>query len=387
MSWTADRHFAGRGPCGTVALVAGATAGHLAPALAVVDALAGLAPDVRCLLLHPRETSGAWILEGRDLATATLEAHPFYGTDWTQRLALPRRIVAATLDARRRLRDGAVDVVLAFGGFGTFEVSLAARSLGLPVLVHEANARAGISTRLASRLAAGVFLAEDEAARDFPPGTCRVTGMPVRPEFFEVATERKAKRTNDTAGRRLLVVGGSLGSTFLDLRFPAVAGAVLASGVEIEVTHLAGGGNTAAIEAAYREVPVRALDHVRDMAGALLDADFVISRAGASSLAEIAASETPALFVPLPGHARDHQVANLETATRRVPLWWIREQDWSDAAVASQLAQRLRDPRALAEAGEAMHAMVRPEAASLLAEAVVAALPDGPATPARPAPL
>lgn len=379
MASSAERRPHGPGTArvrGTVALVAGATAGHLAPALAVVDALARVAPDVRCLLLHPRETSGAWILEGRDLATTTLEAQPFYGTSWTRRLALPRRVVAATFEARGRLRAGDVDVVLAFGAFGTFEVSLAARSLGVPVLVHEANARAGISTRLASRLAARVFLAEEAAAQDFPAGCCVVTGMPVRPAFFEVAATKVKKGIAAGSRRRVLVVGGSLGSGFFDRRFPAVAARLLASGVEVEITHLAGGGSVAAIEAGYRDasVPARVLAHVRDMAAALIDADFVVSRAGASSLAEIAASRTPALFVPLPAHARDHQSANLEVLSRRAPLWWIREADWQDAEVASQLARRLRDVEASAADAESLRVSIRPDAASRLAEAVVNAI-------------
>jgi len=313
-------------PGRAVALVAGATAGHLAPSFAVAEALQRMAPDIECILVVSETTRGAWILEGSRLPVESIEARPWYGAGLAQRAALPLRILKATREARAIFRRRRVGVVLAFGGFGSLEASLAACSLRIPLFVHEANARAGVSTRLAARLAERVFLSEPDAAPAFPSGRTTVTGMPVRAAFFDVPQRRRARREAARAGGdatlRVLVTGGSLGSAFLDRRFPGVAVGLRSRGIELRVTHLAREDQVDAVADAYRRASMSAVVQSRclDMAAALVEADFVVSQAGASSLAELAAAESGALFVPLDGHAADHQSANLVAASQRAPL-------------------------------------------------------------------
>jgi len=367
-------------PRQAVALVAGATAGHIAPSFAVAEALRRLAPEVECILVVSGTTRGGWILEGARLPVETIEARPWYGVGLAQRAQLPLHILKATRQARAILRRRRVGVVLAFGGFGSLEASLAACSLRIPLFVHEANARAGVSTRLAARLAERIFLSEQDSAAAFPSARTTVIGMPVRAAFLGVAQRRRARREAAKAAGdatlRVLVTGGSLGSAFLDRRFPGVAARLRSRGIELHVTHLAREDQVDAVAGAYRRASLPAVVQSRclDMAAALVEADFVVSQAGASSLAELAAAESAALFVPLDGHAADHQSANLVAASRRAPLWWIREQDWHDSAVADGLASRLRDPSFLTRAEGAMRGLAARDAAARIAEACLVRL-------------
>jgi UDP-N-acetylglucosamine--N-acetylmuramyl-(pentapeptide) pyrophosphoryl-undecaprenol N-acetylglucosamine transferase len=288
-------------------------------------------------------------------------------------------VAASALAVRRQLRARGVSLVVAFGGFGCLDAALAAWALGIPVFVHEANARGGLSTRLVAHLADRVFLGVEAAAPDFPFGRTTATGTPVRAAFFDVPERRRARRREHPGPSRVLVMGGSLGSAFLDRRFPATAARLASLGTRLHVTHLGGGGDMGAIEGAYRaaNVPAAVQPPLRDMASALTDCDFVVSRAGASSLAEIAASGTPALFVPLPKHAREHQRANLLAAQRWAPVWWLPEEGWNDGEVAEALASRLGDARSLAEAGEAMRILAAPDCACRIVEACLARLTRG----------
>ncbi|HYC55951.1 MAG TPA: glycosyltransferase [Candidatus Binatia bacterium] len=351
---------------GSIALVAGGTAGHIAPAMAVAEELLGRSSDRSVFFVLSRRTPGQWLLQDTPFEVETIDSRAFYGNGWQQRLALPWHVLSNAAAARRLLRARGASLILAFGGYGCVDAALAAASLRIPVVVHEANARAGLSNRIAATMASRICLGMAAAAVDFPGARCVVTGNPVRRSF----RDSRPPRDRRSGRRNLVVVGGSLGARFLDARVPELAAAVSRHGVDIGVTHFTGHRATDEVLGRYRQHGIEAtvLQRTGDMAGTLSACDFVISQAGAMAVAEIAAVGVPALFVPLPGHAREHQAANLRALQERAALWWTQESDWDTEALARRLTAILADQRASAQASAQARAMSDPGAAAAIAD-------------------
>jgi UDP-N-acetylglucosamine--N-acetylmuramyl-(pentapeptide) pyrophosphoryl-undecaprenol N-acetylglucosamine transferase len=204
-----------------------------------------------------------------------------------------------------------VDAVAGFGGYVAGPGGLAARALGIPVIIHEQNAVAGFTNTQLSRVASTVC----EAFPNTFPQTSKVvaTGNPVRKEITEILSPawRYEQREKASLPLRVLIVGGSLGAQALNERVPA---ALMQLGVPLDVYHQCGQKNQETTAARYANKPtqvtVEVQPFIEDMAKAYTDADLIICRAGALTVTEIATAGVAAIFVPLPSAVDDHQTAN-----------------------------------------------------------------------------
>nr|WP_324653266.1 undecaprenyldiphospho-muramoylpentapeptide beta-N-acetylglucosaminyltransferase [Georgenia sp. H159] len=287
-------------------LAGGGTAGHVNPLLATATELAALPGGAELTVLGTAEGLEARLVPEAGLPLRIVPRVPLPRRPTPELLRLPGRLRSAVRAASRAITDSRAQVVVGFGGYVATPAYLAARRLGVPVVIHEQNARPGIANRLGARWARSV-------AVTFPgtplPGAT-LTGLPLRAAIAELVAERAA----DAAGRRragaaalgldpqrttLLVTGGSLGAQRINAAVSAGAAALDAAG--IQVLHLTGQG---------KDEPVRAaaagLDgyHVRpyldDMASAYAAADLVLARSGAGTVSELAALGLGAVYVPLP---------------------------------------------------------------------------------------
>lgn len=293
-------------------IACGGTGGHLAPGIALAEALRGRGHDTRLFISH-KKVDSRLSQNYPHLAIARVPGAPFgLRPDVLARCVIKQS--QGVLFSLQFLRAFRPDAVVGFGGFTNAGVTTAARMLDIPVALHEANRVPGRAVRVLSRWAQRLYL---------PPGvrlpgrlglTVRHTGLPVRSEVARLPRDAARATLGVDARQKLLVVlGGSQGSGRLNGWVEASLEALAQEGVQIWCVTGLGKG-----EAAVRELRTKTGAVVRawfepftDRVGTLLSAaDLVVSRAGAGTLAELVRCETPAVLVPYPHAADNHQWAN-----------------------------------------------------------------------------
>ena len=352
----------------TALVMAGGTGGHIFPALAVAEVLRERGWHV--VWLGNAEAMESRLVPPRGFEFVSLGFGALRGKGMGRKLKLPFSLAVAIARALRLLGEVRPGVVLGMGGYVSFPGAVAARLRGIPLVVHEQNAVAGLANRVLARLA-------DAVLTGFPgtlPGG-RWVGNPVRREFTTVPPP-EVRFAGRQGPLRLLVVGGSLGAKALNEAVPAAL-AQLAPHERPVVTHQSGSAHFAALEQAYAHhgVEGRLLPFIEDMGAALAEADLVVSRAGAMTVAELAAVGVGALLVPFPHAVDDHQTANARFlvdggAARLLP---------QSGLTPEGLAELLRglDRERCRQMALAARALARPEATEALADELERLAKDG----------
>lgn len=317
-------------PARNVMIMAGGTGGHIFPGLAVAEALQRQAAGVSWL----GTPTG---LENRLVPAAGIELDRIAitglrGRGWLGWLAAPWRILRAVLEARRILKRRRPRCVLSLGGYVAGPGALAARLMGIPLVIHEQNAIAGLTNRLLRPLARRVLTG-------FPDTLAggELVGNPVRAEISQLPgpEERMNERTGPLT---VLVIGGSLGAS----AFTEVVPRALARLPEADrpvVIHQAG-RQFDATRKAYRAAGVEGdvRDFVDDMASAWAAVDLAVCRAGALTVAELSAAGVAAVLVPFPHAVDDHQRANARFLADAGAAWLVDQGDFTDSWLAELLA-------------------------------------------------
>ncbi len=291
--------------------MAAGTGGHIFPALAVAEKLRSQGVQVHWLATQ----SG---MEHRLVAPSGIQLHPIdiqgiRGNGVLRLITAPLKIFKATLATMRLMKALQIDVVVGFGGYVAGPGGLAARLLGIKLVIHEQNAIAGVTNRLLARIATTVLQAFPHS---FPPsGNLRTTGNPVRTEILNVS-EPALRFAARSGVLQVLVVGGSLGAQALNERIPFALAQLASVDQPIHVRHQCGAKQVDETTARYQSVAkegfltFEVVPFVDQMAAAYADADLIICRAGALTVSEVAAVGLPAVFVPLPHAVDNHQTAN-----------------------------------------------------------------------------
>jgi UDP-N-acetylglucosamine--N-acetylmuramyl-(pentapeptide) pyrophosphoryl-undecaprenol N-acetylglucosamine transferase len=349
-----------------IALVAGETAGHVYPALAVADAYRAAFDDVEVLFLGTADSAGARLVPRHGDVITLIEAAPMARRSWPGKMAGVVRSLAGTVQARGVLRQRRVRLVLGFGGFASGSVLFAARSLGIPSALHEANVFPGLGNRLVARLVDRAYLGFESAAPFFPANTSRVYGTPVRAAVAALRHEPLEPPAADQPAH-LLVTSGSRGSEFLAAHLPALAGAVARTRT-VEVWHQRGAGDGARLAEAYGAcgVPARVVANLDEIETAYRWADIAISRAGAGTLSELAVAGLPALLVPLGDAAEDHQRENARAFAGVTGGCWVEERHWDQGVLSEWLVRMLTDQTAWRTVADRTRALARGDAAASL---------------------
>jgi UDP-N-acetylglucosamine--N-acetylmuramyl-(pentapeptide) pyrophosphoryl-undecaprenol N-acetylglucosamine transferase len=280
-----------------VVVAGGGTAGHVEPALNLADALRAAHPDTVVTALGTAEGLETRLVPARGYELDLIPRVPLPRRPSADLLTLPGRLRGAVAQTREILQRRQADVLVGFGGFVALPAYLAARTR-IPIVVHEANAKAGLANRIGRRFTPYVA----EAASGSLPGAVRI-GIPLRDSVAHL--DRAARRDGacarfglDPDRQCLLVFGGSQGARSLNAAVAAAAPDLLAAGLQI--LHGYGPKNADQV-AGVRELPgYAALDYIDGMADAYSAADLAVCRAGAMTCAELAAVGLPAIYVPLP---------------------------------------------------------------------------------------
>jgi len=325
-----------------VLIMAGGTGGHVIPALSLARGLAARDVEVHWLG-SPRGIENRLVPEAgiplHRIAVSGLRGNGLAG--W---LLAPFNLTRAVWQAARIIRTLDPALVVGLGGFASGPGGLAAWLARRPLVIHEQNAVAGLTNRVLTRLARRTFAAFPQAFA----GRGEVIGNPVRAEIAALGETPRSATAMRGRRLRLLVVGGSLGALALNQRLPEAL-ARLPEANRPEVHHQAGRDKDAATRDTYRAQGVEAevTAFIDDMAAAYDWADLVVCRAGALTVAELAAAGKPALFVPFPHAVDDHQTANARALVEAGAAALIAQRDMTAATLAERLTTLL-DPDTLA---------------------------------------
>jgi len=277
-------------------LAGGGTAGHVNPLLAVADALVERDPEARVLVLGTREGLEARLVPQRGYELLTIPRLPFPRRPNADALRFLPRFRGAVARTADYVREHGIDVVVGFGGYAAAPAYFAARRAGVPLALHEANARPGLANRLGARLTRHVGVTFEVTRLPHS----RVVGMPLRKEIAQL--DRAALRPQaarafglDPARPTLLVTGGSQGARRLNETIADAREAILATG--FQVLHVQGPRGELADPGVDG---YRLLDYCDRMDLALALADFAVCRAGAGTVCELSAIGIPAVYVPFP---------------------------------------------------------------------------------------
>ena len=354
----------------SVVLAGGGTAGHIEPALAVADALSELEPGIRITALGTTRGLETRLVPERGYRLELITPVPLPRRPNTDLLRLPWRVHRSVGEAREVLDTVAADVVVGFGGYVAVPAYLAARSARIPVVVHEANARAGLANRVGARFARRVLAAV--------PGSglrrAEVVGMPLRASL--TGLDRSALRAEARAhfgfaddARVLLVFGGSQGAASINRAVSAAARDLAAAG--ISVLHAHGPKNSLDLPAPRpADPPYVAVPYLTRMDLAYAAADLAICRSGAMTVAEVSAVGLPAVYVPLP-IGNGEQRLNALPVTEAGGGLLVADADLTPAYLGTEVARLLRDGPRLAGMTAAAAGVGHRDAARRVAEVVL----------------
>lgn len=366
----------------------GGTGGHLYPALALADALVALRPDVRPFFVGSERGLEARVLAERGVPHALLTVRGLARGALLSNWRVGPALVRALLQAHRVYRrlDPVLSVVT--GGYASGPSGLVAAVRGVPLVVQEQNSVPGLTTRLVARSARQIHLAFPEAAARLPARArprVRLSGNPIQPPVPIDRTEARRAFGLARESFTVLVLGGSQGSAALNAAvLDAVRlhpeGAVDGSRVALELLWSTGTAHAVGVNEALAELGapswVHALDYVRDMPPALAAADLAVSRAGAMATSEFLSWGLPALLVPLPSAAADHQSCNAVALAAAGAALHLPEAELSGERLWSAITALALDRGRLAELRAAARARGRPDSAHRIATALVELLPS-----------
>jgi len=355
-----------------ILLAGGGTGGHIFPGLALAEELSAAEPGCElCFAGSPGGLEERLVPEaGRRLElVASVKARGVLGL-----AGLPFSLVRAVWSAGRLLGSFRPDVVVALGGYAALAPGLAAWRRRVPLVVLEQNAIPGRVSRFLSRLAAEVHAEFPESVGRFArPEKVVATGNPVRRAILDAAERRANRKPRPDGKMTLLVIGGSQGARRLNELFAEAGPHLGGLAGSLKVVHVTGTDKfTAAAERAGQSaVETEVLAFEKDMARLYQEADLVLSRAGATALAEIAACGLPAVLVPFPFAKDNHQEANARCFERAGAARVFLERELTGQKLAAELAGLLASPAALAGMAEQMRSLGRPEAGAVIARRVL----------------
>lgn len=371
-----------------IVLTGGGTAGHVWPLIVVADELRHRA---HCRFLY----LGSRVGIERDLVPHLLPFHAISVGKLRryfdfQNLLDPFRALAGYFQAKQALERFGPDLVLAKGGYVSLPVVLAARSLGVPVLVHESDVVFGLANRIAAKHALFVlvgfpkkfYLPAGEASGDLPFVRKLVyTGIPVRPEFFRHTKAYLHHIGFDPRLRTLLVMGGSQGAQRINYLVSRIIGQLLE---EFQVIHLSGSLDLGWLSAQRAKLPLyqRKRYHLasflkREFPQAVNAVDLVLSRAGASTLAELAVAEKPAVLLPLATAASSHQLKNAEIFGQAGAAVVLDDHQAPIDQLLATVQKLLRSDFRLKKMAAKMSLLVKPDAANHIAKIIIEVLGKG----------
>jgi UDP-N-acetylglucosamine--N-acetylmuramyl-(pentapeptide) pyrophosphoryl-undecaprenol N-acetylglucosamine transferase len=349
-------------------IAGGGTGGHVYPAIAIAEEVLAR-PGGEVLFVGTAQGIEARVVPAAGYRLETLAVSGLKRMKPADMFRGAARLPVALGRSMQIVRRFRPDAVLGVGGYASGPVVLAAALLRVPTAIHEQNSVPGMTNRILARLARTIFVAFEEAARRFAPRPSQLVGNPVRRKIIDALA---GPPLSPDRASTVLIVGGSQGARAVN-ELVLEAAAHLAKDARLpRLLHQTGAADAAACEDRYRKLGVgdrvSVVPFIEDMAGAYASASSVIGRAGALTLAELAIVGKPAILIPLPTAADDHQTRNAQAFADAGAAIVLNQRETDGAKLAAALAGLLADPKRMADMSGAMGRLARPAAARAIVD-------------------
>jgi UDP-N-acetylglucosamine--N-acetylmuramyl-(pentapeptide) pyrophosphoryl-undecaprenol N-acetylglucosamine transferase len=351
----------------TLLVMAGGTGGHIFPGIAVAQALVKQGWNIHWL--GTAERMEAELVPKNGFPISFINMAGVRNKNWQTWLKTPFKILQSVFQSIQILRKVKPDVVLGMGGYASAPGGVAAWLLGIPLVLHEQNAVAGMSNRFLSYLATRTLSAFPGAFSNRV--TSKVVGNPLRSEIIAIENVMPEK---PATSKKVLVVGGSLGAKILNDVVPQAMKQIKVQ--SIDVWHQTGGGNEQSVLKSYQdyglpEEKVKVTEFIDNMAAAYKWADVVICRAGALTVSELAMAAKPAIFVPLPHAVDDHQTKNAMYLVNCGAAKLIAQKEFNGTTLGQMLNSLFISDKVLQQMSKAAHNAAHADATNLVASACI----------------
>jgi UDP-N-acetylglucosamine--N-acetylmuramyl-(pentapeptide) pyrophosphoryl-undecaprenol N-acetylglucosamine transferase len=352
----------------TIVMAGGGTGGHVLPLLAVASELRARGHE--CVFIGTRTGFEAKLVPAAGFPLEFIEIGGLNSVGVARSVRTLTQLPFSVLKARQMLSRHRPSAIFSMGGYAAGPVVLAGLWKRLPILVMEPNAIPGLTNRHVGRFVTRALLNFPETARFFPQGKSVVTGLPVRPEFFSIRP--KALEATLT----VLITGGSQGSRRLNEAARASWGYFREAAFPVRFIHQTGVAGHEGLAKKFAETGIEGelLPFIDDMPAAFARADLVICRAGAGALAELAAAGKPAILVPLPSAADDHQLRNAEAFTKAGAAQVVLDSQMDGGRLFEEVGRLSSQPALLKRMGEQARKFAHPKAARQAADIVEASI-------------
>jgi UDP-N-acetylglucosamine--N-acetylmuramyl-(pentapeptide) pyrophosphoryl-undecaprenol N-acetylglucosamine transferase len=348
-----------------IIIVGGGTGGHLYPGIAVAQELRRWDPRARIMFIGSRGGMEREIVAREGYRYFEIDASGLVRRRVREQLTALVQLMQGFAQAVQVLRRVQPQVVLGLGSYVSAPVMLAAGLLGIPRLIHEQNVLPGLTNRLLGHLVTRVAVSFEESLARFPKGKAVLTGNPVRPQFLEVQ-----RRPHEPNGRfHVLAFGGSRGAHRLNQTMLEALPLVADVWESLWVVHQTGEHDFPLVQKTYDEgrFPGVVQAYIEAMAAAYAAADLVVSRAGATTIAELTVTGRPAILVPFPFAANRHQDHNACIMALAGAAEVVQDANLTGAWLAERLRHYLRHPQEVADMAARSRTLGHPDAATRVA--------------------
>lgn len=351
-------------------IAGGGTGGHLFPGVAVVEAVQELAPSVEVGFVgsprgiearvipelgYPLELIDVPMLKGGGAMGWAKGLGRLPGSGWRARAAL------------KRLNPG---LVVSVGGYAAGPFTMLAALSGVPTALMEQNATPGLTNRLLGKVVDRAFVSFEQTVAHFPKIPCDFVGNPVRRSLLELADKFEYQAPEQSAEFRVLIIGGSGGAASFNQRLPGDLSALGEQAQKLVVRHQCGRGRLDEVQGLYDDFSgeVEVVEFIDDMAEAYQWCDLLVCRAGASTIAEVLVLGIPAIYVPFPFAADDHQTKNAQSIAEAGGGIMLSDAQVGDGRMTRLLSGLISNTMALENLAHQARKLGRPEAAETIAQ-------------------
>ena len=330
-----------------IVIAGGGTGGHLFPGVAIAEEFRRRSTENEVLFIGTKRGIEARVLPQVGFPLATLEVEGIKGRGIARSMAALAKIPPSLIQSSRIIRGFKPRVVIGVGGYASGPAVLAARFMGVPTAIAEQNAIPGETNKILGRFADRIFVSFPETAGWFRKDRVLVTGNPIRAAI--AGAPRRERKPGESF--TILIFGGSQGAHRINV---AVLEALPHLGDlkgRLRIIHQTGKDDVEAVTQGYRdqEMEAKVLPFITDMAAAYREADLLVCRAGATSIAEITASGKAAIFIPFPFAVNDHQTKNAELLVNRGAAAMIPERDLTGESLSGVIRRLAQDPGKIEE--------------------------------------
>ena len=344
-----------------VIVAGGGTGGHLFPGLAIAEEICRRDIEADILFVTGGRKIESDILSQAGFHQVSIMVEGIKGRGLGRSFLAMLKVPVSLLQSMRILQKFSPHLVLGVGGYSAGPVCAAARMLGRPTAIHEQNSFPGLTNRMLGTMVNRVFISFEESRRWFRGGKAILTGNPIRQELLNPSATGPKREEGFT----ILVVGGSQGAQAINRAVVGALSLLKDQGREPQVIHQTGQADESAVRESYRRLGMKGeiSPFIADMRGAYSRSDMVVSRAGATTVFELAALGKPSILVPYPHATNQHQKTNAMALVEAGGAEMVLQEDLTASRLADCLVKYMEDRGALKKMGQRVRALGRPHAA------------------------